>query len=126
MTDILITVDNQKLRAKLNDSVTARLLLERLPLEASANVWGDEIYFEVPVQADLEPDASDLVSLGALAYWPPGNAFCIFYGATPVSRQGEPRAASPVNPLGELTDAAASLRGTRHGATVRIEVADGR
>ena len=121
--EILITVADQRHRARLNDSATARLLLDALPIEARANVWGDEIYFSVPVHAELEADASDVVPLGSLAYWPPGNAFCIFYGATPVSLQGEPRAASPVNLLGHLLDDASLLCGTTSGASVRIEVA---
>jgi hypothetical protein len=85
-----------------------------------ANVWGDEIYFEIPVRADQEPDAHEQVGVGELGYWPVGRAFCIFFGPTPVSTDERPRAYSPVNIVGRVLDDATSLRGVQHGARVRI------
>jgi len=74
--DICETVD-------LLDTPTARAVLESLPLEGSANVWGEEIYFDIPVSAQEEPDARQEVEIGTVAFWPPGHAFCIFWGPTP-------------------------------------------
>ena len=87
--------------ATLNDSATADAIWSALPIEARANTWGDEIYFSIPVRAN-EDNAKALVALGDIAYWPPGNAFCIFFGPTPASRGDEIRPASPVNVVGKI------------------------
>ena len=120
---ITITVDDITLRATLNDSAAARQIWDALPITGSASVWGDEIYLDIPVSMDEAADAQAQVDVGALAFWPPGNAFCIFYGPTPVSRGQEPRAYSPVNVFGHIEDDATQLRGTRSGAAVHIEQA---
>jgi hypothetical protein len=88
--------------AELNESETARRIWEALPIEAKANRWGEEIYFAIPVKAGLEADAREIVSAGELGYWPPGKAFCIFFGPTPASHGDEIRAASPVNIIGKV------------------------
>ena len=123
MRKIVITVAGRTLAATLNDSPTATQVWDALPIQAEASVWGDEIYFEIPVDAPQAPDARATVEVGTLGYWPVGNALCIFYGPTPVSTDAQPRAYSPVNILGEVTDDATELRGTRHGAPVRIDTA---
>ena len=107
--------------ASLNDSPTARLVLDALPLEAKGETWGDEIYFAIPVQADLERDAREVVEAGDLGYWPPGRAFCIFFGPTPASRGAEIRPYSPVNVIGKVAGDPAVLRQVRSGTTVRLE-----
>ena len=94
-----------------------------LPLEAEANVWGDEIYFDIPVRMQEDPEARADVEIGTLAYWPPGNAFCIFYGPTPASVDDKPRAYSPVNIVGHVSGDVALLRSVRNGANIRIEAA---
>jgi len=121
MNTITITVDTITLSAELNDSPTAQAIWDALPLTGTANVWGDEIYFGIPVDLKAEPDAPEEVDVGTLAYWPPGNAFCIFYGSTPASNGSQPRAASPVNVFGRVLDDATQLRGTNSSAPVRIE-----
>ncbi|MBM3891678.1 MAG: hypothetical protein FJ388_21400 [Verrucomicrobia bacterium] len=120
--NIRITVGSVCLAAELNTSRTAEAILRALPIEASGNRWGDEIYFGVPVVAEAE-DAKEVVALGDLAYWPPGRAFCIFFGPTPMSRGGEIRPASAVNVVGKVIGDAAVLRQTRDGETVKIELA---
>lgn len=120
MNPIVITVGDITLEAELNDSSTARQVWDALPIEARANVWGDEIYFSIPVKVSEGPDAQEIVAVGDLGYWPPGEAFCIFYGRTPVSTDDRPRAYSPVNLLGRITGDATKLRGVRGGAPVRI------
>ena len=99
--DIQIKVGDVILEAELNDSKTADQVWDALPIESSYNTWGDEIYFAIPVSAGPE-NGVETVKLGDLAYWPPGKAFCIFYGQTPASQGDEIRPASPVNPLGQV------------------------
>ncbi len=120
MNPIIITVGDVTLEAELNDSPTAQKVWEALPIEARANVWGDEVYFGIPVRVDEEPDAREIVEVGTLGYWPPGHAFCIFFGRTPASTDERPRAASAVNILGRVTGDATRLCGVRSGAPVRI------
>ncbi|MCX7824850.1 MAG: cyclophilin-like fold protein [Verrucomicrobiae bacterium] len=120
--NIRITVGNVCLAAELNASRTAEAILRALPIEASGQRWGDEIYFRIPVVAEPE-DPREVVAIGDLAYWPPGRAFCIFFGPTPVSCGDEIRPASAVNVVGKVTGDATVLRPTRDGETVRIEPA---
>jgi hypothetical protein len=124
VNQIVISAGSVRAEAVLNDSPTAQQVWEALPIEGRANVWGDEIYFEIPVAAEQAPDARAEVKVGELGYWPVGRAFCIFFGPTPVSRGREPRAYSPVNVLGEIAGDATVFRSVSGGAAVRIERAD--
>ena len=99
--EISLIIGEKSVSAVLNDSETSRKIMEKLPIEAEFSTWGDEIYFPIPVKMGAE-NSTDVVELGDIAYWPPGHAFCIFYGATPISGEGEIRPASPVNPLGQI------------------------
>ena len=93
---IRITAGKVQADAVLNDSPTATKIWDALPIEARGNTWGDEIYFSIPVDAPSAKDARDLVAVGELGYWPPGTAFCIFYGRTPASTDDRPRAATQI------------------------------
>ncbi len=106
--------------AELNDSRTAQMLRDVLPVEAQANIWGDEIYFSIPLNADVE-NPQEVVELGDLGYWPPGAAFCIFFGPTPMSIADEIRPASAVNVIGRLSGDAKAFKQVKSGTTVRIE-----
>ena len=88
--------------AVLHQTPTADAIWNALPIEGRANTWGDEIYFSIPVNASLEKDAREVVQLGDLGYWPPGTAFCIFFGPTPSSSGDEIRPASAVNVVGRV------------------------
>ena len=118
---IRITAGKVTADAVLNDSPTAVKIWEALPIEARGSTWGDEIYFSIPVEAAQAKDARDLVSVGELGYWPPGTAFCIFYGRTPASTDDRPRAASPVNIIGKVVGDATAFRAVSSGARVRLE-----
>jgi uncharacterized protein len=106
--------------AELNDSKTAAAIWEALPIEAKAETWGDEIYFAIPVRSEAD-GAKEIVSLGDLAYWPPGHAFCVFFGPTPASRGDEIRPASPVNVVGRVIGDATVFKKVRAGTRVTLE-----
>jgi hypothetical protein len=99
---------------------TTKAIYEALPITGSANLWGDEIYFSIPVQTPAE-NTKVVVELGDLAYWPPGNAFCIFYGPTPMSKGDEIRPASAVNVFGKIIDDPKVFKQVRNGEKVTIE-----
>ncbi len=124
MKRITISVADITLCGELNDSETATELWHALPIEGSANTWGEEIYFEIPVVADLEEDARADVAVGEIAYWPTGRAFCVFFGWTPASTDDRPRAASAVNVLGRVVDDATDLKAVTDGALVRLARAE--
>jgi len=120
MAKIIISVGNVSLEAEMLDTPTAKKILEALPFESSANVWGDEIYFDIPLSLEQEPSARADVEVGDLAYWPAGPAFCIFFGPTPVSTGDQPRAYSPVNVFGRVMGDAKQFKGVSSGTAVRV------
>ncbi len=117
---VKIQIENLAVEAEIFNTPTGKAILAALPLESRANVWGEEIYFDVPVSVDLEPDAREVVNVGDLGYWPMGPAFCIFFGPTPVSQGTEPRAYSPVNVFGKVIGDATVLTQVVDGATVKV------
>lgn len=118
---IKITAGSVSMEAELNESTTAKEIEDALPIEGRANTWGDEIYFSIPVEAKTESDASPEVEIGDIAYWPPGSAFCIFFGMTPASTGNQIRAASDVNIVGKLLGEPEEFEEVRSGTTVKIE-----
>jgi len=92
-----------------------------LPIEGTVSRWGQEIYFEIPVEADRGGTLRREMQVGEIAFWPPGHAFCIFWGRTPASHADEPRAASDVIPIGRLLDPSAGLDDIPDGTAVSIE-----
>ena len=116
---IRITAGSIAAEATLHDSSTARAILDALPLEAKAETWGEEIYFAIPVSLKAD-GAQPVVELGDLGYWPPGRAFCIFFGPTPASHGDEIRPASPVNVFGRVEGDPTVFRTVRAGTTVRL------
>jgi hypothetical protein len=100
--------------------LTVDAIWSKLPIEGKANTWGDEIYFPIPVQVDAE-NQSEVVQMGDLAYWPPGNALCIFFGPTPASWDKEIRPASPVNVIGRIVDNPRLFKLVSPGDKIRLE-----
>ncbi len=109
-----------EMEAELNDSKTAEAVWKALPVRASANTWGDEIYFSIPVECK-EEDSQEVVNMGELGYWPPGKAFCIFFGRTPASQGDEIRPASPVNIIGKVSGDAKEFKKVKSGSEITIE-----
>lgn len=124
MSRIKITAGDVVAFAELNDTATAEAIWNALPIEARASTWGDEIYFSIPVHLD-EENAQEVVEKGDLGYWPPGNAFCIFFGRTPASRGDEIRPASPVNVIGRVEDDPTIFKRVRSGEKVVLEREEG-
>jgi hypothetical protein len=121
-TDIVIIAADQRLEGFLTDTPAAKALAAALPITGEAQLWGEEIYFPVPhVVAALDDTATPVVHVGDLGYWPPGKAFCIFFGLTPASVPGEIRPASAVNLVGRINGDPCCLKLVPEGATVRIE-----
>jgi hypothetical protein len=118
---IRIILGDLILDAQLNDSPTAQKIWEALPIETSFSTWGDEIYFSIPVAMELESDAQELVQSGDLGYWPSGNAFCIFFGPTPISSEGEIRPASAVNIIGRIINDPTKLKEGMSENLIRVE-----
>ncbi len=106
--------------AELNDTRTAQAIWEALPITGRVNLWGEEIYFSIPLSLELE-DGKELVSVGDLGYWPDGNAFCIFFGLTPISGEGEVRPASAVTVFGKVVGDTGILKQVTSGAEITIE-----
>jgi hypothetical protein len=117
---IRITAGSISADALLDESETARLVWDALPLGVAGETWGDEIYFSIPVKAKPEKPV-ETVNMGDLGYWPPGTAFCIFFGPTPMSRGSEIRPASPVNVFGKIVGDATVFKKVRAGTQVRVE-----
>jgi hypothetical protein len=109
--------------AVLNDTPTATAIWQALPIAARASTWGDEIYFSIPVQLPVD-NGQEVVALGDLGYWPPGHAFCIFFGPTPMSSGDEIRPASAVNLVGRLDGDPRAFRKVSSGAPVRLTAHD--
>lgn len=119
---IQITAGSIVMSAELNESPTATAVWNALPLTAIARTWGDEIYFPIPVDMNLDQTACEIVQLGDLGYWPSGKAFCIFFGPTPMSSGNEIRPASAVNVFGKVLGDARGFKVVRDGDSVELDV----
>ncbi|MFA9415719.1 cyclophilin-like fold protein [Natrinema sp. HArc-T2] len=124
MTDLRVTVGGRELEAVWTDDApeTKAALADALPVAGDATRWGDELYFDVPIDLPAE-NARAVVPEGAIAYWPTGNVLCLFWGPTPASEDDEPRAASPVNVVARVTETEL-LADVVSGARVRLKRMD--
>ena len=109
------------LEAQLRDTPTARALAEALPFEATAQTWGEEVYFTTPVSARLEPDAKQVVEPGTVCFWTEGDALALPFGRTPISTDERPKLASRCNVLGSIVGDAARLAAIKSGQKIRVE-----
>jgi hypothetical protein len=104
----------------LNETPTARALLDAAPFEARAQTWGDEVYFTTPVSAKLEPDAKQIVEPGTVCFWTEGDALALPYGRTPISTDERPKLASRCNVLGRIEGNARELAKIRSGDRITV------
>ena len=117
---IKISAGPVEAEAEMNSSSTAQAIWNALPFSSTAQRWGDEVYFSIPVSLEAESQ-KEVVDMGDLGYWPPGTAFCIFFGPTPASRGDEIRPASPVNVFGKLTGSPEVFLKVKEGSRIKVE-----
>jgi hypothetical protein len=110
-----------ELKATLEDTPTARKLMEALPCDGVASTWSEEVYFEVPVEAELEKDARQVVEPGTVCFWVEGSSLALPFGPTPVSRGDECRLVTRVNVLGKIEGDARQLGSVRPGEAIHVE-----
>ncbi len=118
---LTIRGEEADLKVDLGEGPTAEEIWGRLPLEGSANFWGDEIYFEIPVSVGPEDEAREAVEVGDVCYWPQGEALCIFFGPTPASTDENPKAASPVTVVGRISEGLDNVDRIKMGETLKVE-----
>ena len=120
---IKISWPQGQLLVELRDTPTSRQLLAVLPVENTASIWGAEVYFRLPFNAEPEPDASDVVEKGAVCFWLAGSSLALLFGPTPVSTGDECRLVSAANILGQIKGDPTVLKSIRSSDTVRVELA---
>jgi hypothetical protein len=106
--------------AVLDDTPTARALIAALALQAKAQTWGEEVYFEIPVKATLEKDARQVVPPGAVCFWVEGSSLALPWGRTPISEGDEPKLVTRCNVLGRIDGDARQLASVRSGDTMTL------
>ena len=124
MSRIRIQFPRGQVLAALDETETSRRLLTALPCESVASTWGEEVYFALPVQAKLEPNARDVVEPGTVCFWVQGSSLALPFGPTPVSHGAECRLVTAVNILGKIEGDLRALKGVRQGDTVKLTLAD--
>jgi len=120
---IRITAGEVSATAELNATQTAELIWEALPIDSTAQRWGQEIYFDIPVNTGNEK-GQETVEMGDLGYWPPGTAFCIFFGPTPMSEGEEIRPASPVTVFGKIEGDPTRFKSVASGTAIKVTKAE--
>jgi hypothetical protein len=120
MQTIIIQIGNQTYEADLYEGKGPTAFYNSLPLEIRMSRWGDEFYGSCSAPVKEDNTLRDLYEEGEIAFWPPGNAFCIFFGPTPASSDSRPRMASPGIPLGKIKGNTAGLR--QLGSSVKATI----
>jgi hypothetical protein len=118
--EVLIKAGTVAIRARLLDTPTANKIWEALPINAAAKTWGREVYFATAISNQREPEARDVVRKGEIAFWPDGDAIAIGFGATPISKRGEIRLASPCNVWAMALDDVSQLEAVYAGERVEV------
>ena len=124
MAQIRFDFGTLTLDAELSDTPTAKAVLEKLPYEARVMTWGEEVYFDVPVDTTREKDARAVVTPGEVAYWPDGPCIALGYGRTPISQGDECRLASPCNIFAKVIGDVKTLAKVRAGTKVKVSKVD--
>lgn len=123
MSSITITIGDCKLHATLRNTATALSIFTALPIQSSAQTWGEEVYFSIPISSDLEDDAKEVINKGELAFWVEGNCIAIGFGPTPISEGNEIRLAAKTNIWADAKNDVGILRKVKPGDDVHIAAA---
>lgn len=123
MAKIRVLAGKTQFEIALDETPTAQALLEALPFESVAQTWGEEVYFEAPVNANLEPEARQTVEPGTVCFWVEGSALALPWGRTPISTDARPKLVSPCNVLGRILGDAQLLARVAAGDRVKVEAA---
>lgn len=124
MVGVRIAWQGGEVTANLRDTPTAKQLLTVLPCEAKANTWGDEVYFELPLKAVLEPDAQQVVQPGTVCFWVQGSSLALPFGPTPVSEGDECRLVTRCNVLGKIVGDPRQLKQVKQGMVIRVALVE--
>ena len=112
------------LDAELLDTPTAKAVAAALPISSAALTWGEEVYFDVPINVAREKDARAVIIPGEIAYWPQGPAIAIGFGRTPISKGDETRLASPCNVFARALGSVKALAKVKTGVVVKVTAID--
>jgi hypothetical protein len=123
MAKLRISAGGTRFDVELLDTPTAHAVLAALPFESKAQTWGAEVYFAAPVQAELEPDARQVVDPGTVCFWVEGASLALPFGPTPASIRSEPRLAARCNVLGKVVGDPRLLAKIRAGERIKVEKA---
>ena len=121
MMKIRLRFENTETEIELKETPCARKIYEAAPFESIVHLWGEEIYFETPVESALDETAKEIVEKGEAGYWPEGKALCLFFGPTPISSPQEIRPASAVNLIGKIVSSLEELKRVKEGSKVLVE-----
>ncbi len=124
MKQIVISISGITIRAQIFDTACGTAIIDKLPIEAVPEEWGDEFYFQIPVVFPLDETSTTAVKVGDIGYWPPGRALAIFFGPTPMSKGNDPMPASEVNIVGRIIDDAKVLRNAKGAKRILIEAVE--
>ena len=119
---IQINLSNITFYGYLEINDFTKKIMSKFPLESDIQFWGDEIYFPISIYGNSIDNLKEVVSKGDIAYWPPGNAFCIFWGPTPMSVEDEIRPASPVKVIGYMDSDSSDFSQFNNGEKININV----
>ena len=121
MKKIILKFKDKNLVLNLRDTPTADMIYEALPFTSTVKKWGEEIYFETPVDVELDDNARAVVKFGEIAFWNGGSAIAIGYGKTPVSKENEIRLISPCNIWADSNFDKSYIEQIKENETVEIE-----
>ncbi len=96
---------------------------KHLPIRSTVKTWGEEIYFETPITAEVITP-QEIVQLGDVGYWPPGKALCLFFGKTPISSDNEIKPASAVGVFAQIATPFEALKLVRDGEEIVVQKSD--
>ncbi len=121
MKKIILKFNNKELILKLRNTQTAELIYNALPFRSKVNKWGEEIYFDTPLNIDLDTNARSVIEYGEIAFWSAGSAIAIGYGKTPASLGDEIRLISPANVWADCEFEKEYIHSIKEGETVSVE-----